>query len=420
MVGMAIVAAVGAGGAVSVNNQAASASDLTVSTAADCTIPASLVPHVDAAYGFLDDRVGEYGGGDALRLPRSYVGGHLGGLGFTSSFVYDDALVVLASLARGGADDVARAVAVGSTLAYAQEHDPIGDGRIRNSYQPDPFLAPDGSIVIGSSTASTGNQAWVGMAWVRLYQATGNPRYLNSAHRLALWIDQTQSSNDGTAGYRGGRTDANVPILWKSTEHNLDIAAFFRLLAGATGQADWLVHADRAVDFVHAMRSDDGFFYTGVTDDGTTVNRTPVPLDAQAWTYLATGDAVDGAALDWAHTALAATDGAISGVSVSTADTSRVWLEGTAQLSLALRERAGAGDAARADALDGSLWLAQASAPNADGRGIVAASSDGLDSGFGDLVYASLHTGTTAWALLAALRVNPFDAAAPARSSLCG
>ncbi|MET0976359.1 MAG: hypothetical protein ABWX82_11880, partial [Leifsonia sp.] len=406
---------------VSMDNGSAAADrlDPVSSSTATCALPAALLPKVDAAYGFLDDRVGEYGAGDSLRLPRSYVGGHLGSIGFTSSFVYDDALVVLASLARGGQADLDRAVAVGNALAWAQENDPQADGRIRNSYQPDPFVSPGGAPVIGSATASTGNQAWVGMAWVRLYQATGNARYLNSAHRMALWIEQTQSSSTGVPGYRGGRTDADGAILWKSTEHNLDVAAFFRLLAGATGQTDWLVHADRAIAFVHAMRSDAGYFYTGVTDDGATVNRTPVPLDAQAWTFLSTKRADDGLALDWAHTTLAATDGVLTGVSVSTADTSRVWLEGTAQLALAVRQRGGPGDAARADVLDATLWRAQAVAPNADGRGIVASSSDGLDSGFGDLVYASLHTGTTAWALFAALQVNPFDTAAPARSSLC-
>ena len=38
----------------------------------------------------------------------------------------------------------------------------------------------------------------------------------------------------------------------------------------------------------------------------------------------------------------------------------------------------------------------------------VATSTYGLDSGFGDLYYASLHTGATAWYLLAAAGDNPF------------
>ena len=39
----------------------------------------------------------------------------------------------------------------------------------------------------------------------------------------------------------------------------------------------------------------------------------------------------------------------------------------------------------------------------------MATSTDGLDSGFGDLYYASLHTGATAWYLLAAAGDNPFS-----------
>jgi len=55
-----------------------------------------------------------------------------------------------------------------------------------------------------------------------------------------------------------------------------------------------------------------------------------------------------------------------------------------------------------------SVARSQATAATGDGRGIVAASSDGLDSGFGGRLYASMHTAATAWAVLAAMRTNPF------------
>jgi hypothetical protein len=38
----------------------------------------------------------------------------------------------------------------------------------------------------------------------------------------------------------------------------------------------------------------------------------------------------------------------------------------------------------------------------------VSASSDGLDTGYGDYYYANLHTGATAWYILAAAPANPF------------
>jgi hypothetical protein len=55
-----------------------------------------------------------------------------------------------------------------------------------------------------------------------------------------------------------------------------------------------------------------------------------------------------------------------------------------------------------------NIQKAQATAANGDRQGVVAASSDGLDTGFGDLYYASLHTGATAWYLMAAKGYNPF------------
>jgi hypothetical protein len=105
---------------------------------------------------------------------------------------------------------------------------------------------------------------------------------------------------------------------------------------------------------------------------------------------------------------LAASDGGFTGIGFSNTDTSKVWFEGTAHLVAALNARRGPGDQARISTYLASLRSAQLTAPNADGKGIVAASSDGLDTGFGDLYYASLHTGATAWYLLAATGVNPF------------
>ena len=95
--------------------------------------------------------------------------------------------------------------------------------------------------------------------------------------------------------------------------------------------------------------------------------------------------------------------------SISHVDTSKVWFEGSGHLALALKLRNGAGDADRAEALLSSIRLGQRDAANGDGKGIVATSTDGLDSGFGDLYYASLHTGATAWYLLAAAGDNPFS-----------
>jgi hypothetical protein len=362
------------------------------------------------AYAFLQARMDQRATGSVLRVPQSYTGGPEGAAGFVSSFAYDDAIVILAWIARGTTSDLQHATVLGDALLHAQAHDPIGDGRTRASYQPDPFITADGTPYIGSPAANTGNQAWVGMALARLGRATGQSRFLAGAVRLGEWIRTTTlDTTRAPYGYTGGRDGSDVPYAFKSTEHAIDVLAFFNMLATLTGDAAWTSRAATASSFVAAMRdASDGHLWTGTDVDGTTVNRSPVPGDVQNWAYLATGSSAYSPAVTWVITQLAATDGGFAGSSYSSADRSKVWFEGTAHLALAVRARGATGDPARYADLMATLERAQATAPRADGRGIVAASSDGLVTGFGDVYNASLHTGATAWYLLAALGWNPF------------
>jgi hypothetical protein len=364
---------------------------------------------VERAYEFLDARVDEFCDGAGRCLPRSYQGGFFTtpSWDFTPSFVYDDALVVIAYTARGLPDDLRRARTIGDTLLFVQENDPIGDGRTRASYEPHGIRQR--RVEITGPGTFTGNQAWVGMALTRLFHATGDARYLDGALRTAQWI-QTNTADTVRApyGYTGGQTDDGTSLTWKSTEHNSDVAGFFTQLAQLTDDPVWAERAAVATSFVTAMQSADGHVDTGTLLDGSTVNTHPIPLDAQTWSSLGTGDRRYGAALDWTLANLIATDGQYQGPSISDTDVSKVWFEGSGHLALALRLRDEAGDADRAESLIASIRLAQRDAPNGDGKGIVATSNDGLDSGFGDLYYASLHTGTTAWYLLAAAADNPF------------
>ncbi|MFD7057390.1 Tat pathway signal sequence domain protein [Streptomyces mirabilis] len=362
------------------------------------------------AYAFLAARFDQYGTGTTLRVPQSYTGGYFATIGFVSSFTYDNALVILAWLASGTSANIQRATVLGDTLLYAQAHDPIGDGRTRASYQPDSFTTLTGSLDIGSPAANTGNQAWTGIALARLYQVTGLSRFLQGAVSLANWIHTT--TWDGTKaphGYTGGRDGDNVAYTFKATEHNIDTGAFFTMLGTLTGVSTWTTRAQAAYAFVAAMQNTStGYVYTGTATDGVTVNPSPVPEDVQTWAYLATGDVRYSPSVTWVLSTLAASDAGFGGCSYSTADTSKVWFEGTAHLALAVRARGATGDPARYTTLIGDIESAQSGAANGDGQGIVAASSDGLLTGFGDTYYASLHTGATAWYLLAAAGYNPF------------
>lgn len=364
---------------------------------------------VALAYEFLDARVDQFCDGAGRCLPRSYEGGFFTtpSWDFTPSFVYDDALVIIAYTARGLPDDIRRARTIGDALLFVQENDPIGDGRTRASYEPHGIR--QGRVEITGPGSFTGNQAWVGMALTRLAHTTGDPRYLEGALRVGQWIqDNTADMARAPHGYTGGQLEDGTSLTWKSTEHNSDVAGFFTQLAQLTGDAVWADRAAVAAGFVAAMQSADGHVNTGTGLDGSTINTRPIPLDAQTWSSLATGDPRYGAALDWTLENLIATDGAYTGPSISEVDVSKAWFEGSGHLALALRLRDGAGDAETAQTLLDSIRLAQRDAPNGDGKGIVATSNDGLDSGFGDLYYASLHTGATAWYLLASAEDNPF------------
>ena len=368
----------------------------------------------DLAYDYLDLRMDEYGTGSAPRLPRSYYGGYFATLPteFVSSFAYDDSLMVLAWLARRRRGDVQRATALGDALLSLQAADPIGDGRTRASYQPDtfPVATPPRPIDIGSPAAYTGNQSWVGMAFCRLYTVTRQRRFLDGALRLGTWIE-TNARDDvrQPAGYTGGRNGDDQPITYKSTEHNIDVTGFFTQLAQLTGDRTWARRAALAESFVRAMQDGtDGHLWTGTDPDGTTINRTPIPEDVQTWAYLATLDRRYSASVTWVLDHLTAHDGPYTGPSFSDTDVSKVWFEGSGHLALALEARGARGDRARAAQILDSVQLAQRTEPNGDGKGIVSASSDGLDTGFGDLYYASLHTGATAWYLLAVTGSNPY------------
>ncbi len=81
--------------------------------------------------------------------------------------------------------------------------------------------------------------------------------------------------------------------------------------------------------------------------------------------------------------------------------------EGTAHLADALELRGAPGDAAQAATYLSGIQYAQNNGPNNDGLGIIAASAKLSDCG-GDYYFPSLHTGATAWYVMAALTVNPF------------
>ena len=392
------------------------------------------------------------------RIPQSYAD-ELGL--FSTAFIYDTALAVCAAL-TDGRRGVALARTIGDGILYAQDHDPtLADGRLRQGYntgpyvfydgnpQPDGFVRADGTVNVGSQFGflgtAVGDMAWPGIALVQLFRRTGERRYLAGAVRIGEWILTRATSPGSLGGFNFGVTAADASIPNVSTEHNIDCVSFFGQLHRATGQARWRDAAARARGFVDRMWSpENGCFFTG-SNDGATINRTPLPLDPQTWSWLALRDRRYAGALDWAARELATTDSAavpnsqvpagvsISGVTFSTASLASdavyngltvnrqgVWLEGTAQLATSLADRGGRGDRAAARRLLTQTEIAAdqlgfGSTPGTPqhvggtalaGGGVVAASSP-IDSGFGFGYFRVQHVGATAWYLMAAARSNP-------------
>ncbi|MFJ8196945.1 Tat pathway signal sequence domain protein [Streptomyces sp. NPDC096152] len=409
-------------------------------------------------YVFLDAAMDAYPEHGTTRLAQSYT--DQAGL-FSTAFTYDNALAVLAYLAQPGHAARARAMALGDALLYAQTHDPQhDDGRLRQAYnvgpyvyydgspQPDGFVRADGTVNIGTQFGFTGtavgDMAWAGIALAALADRTGADRFLSSAVRIGEWVEANARTDQPLGGYKFGVDGSGAKLPYSATEHNIDLTALFGRLARLTGERVWLERRARAEAFVHRMwDATGGFFYTG-TNDGVTVNTSPVPEDTQTWSYLTLRERRHAGSLDWACAHLRVTDTAdrpnstvpagqsYEGVTFSSAslvadesapiapyqprpDRNGVWFEGTAHLALALRERAQPGDARRAARLLDSLEQAQDRLGQGqtvggralpEGSGVVSASSP-LDTGFGFGYYPYRHTGATAWYLMAIARANP-------------
>lgn len=361
---------------------------------------------VARACKFLRLMMDKYATGSTTRLVQSFDGGPLKGL--TDAFVYDDALFVDAILAQGNSGDLARAKVVGNAFLYVQAHDKAADGRLRGSYAPKPLKKPR-DVIVGDNATDDGNMAWVGQALVRLYAKTSDSTYLNGALRIARWLQANTYDTRGAGGYTGGYTGYGAKIEWKSTEHNIDIYAFFTMLATESGQSEWTARAAWAKQFVASMwYARAGRFFVGTLNDGVTPNKSFKPEDVNSWSYLAFQNPAWAAAPSWDVTNLAVSKGGFSGVSFCSGDRSGVWFEGTGHLAEALDLRNGSGDRTQAQKYIGDVAHAQMKGPNADGLGIIAASKNGLRDCDGDRYFASLHVGATAWYVLAVNQSNPF------------
>jgi hypothetical protein len=327
------------------------------------------------------------------------------------AFLYDNAA---AALALTGCGDAARAARIGDAILAALEHDRFWkDGRLRNGYlagavanpvklggwQEKDHWAEDGY----QAGSDTGNQAWAMLALLGLHQAGAGDKYLRGALRIAAYVEKSFAAPGFTGGTFGGepKPQANT---WKSTEHNIDLAAAFARLADATHDPHWMLRAAQARALVAAMWDRRcTCFAAGTGLDGKTPNRF-LALDAQLWPLLALpgGAGRYGAALTTAHTKMMVR----GGFTYSEAGKA-VWTEGTAQAALL---------AALMHQPQQATRLLAAVERNRTPDGSYFAADRQTDTGFrldtdpaqARTYFHMPHLGALAWAALAQRQFNPF------------
>ena len=327
------------------------------------------------------------------------------------AFLYDNAA---AALALAGCGDIAHAARIGDAILAALDHDRFWkDGRLRNGYMAGPPANPVklGGWQEGANWAEdgyqagsdTGNLAWAMLGLLGLHRAGAGDQYLRGALRLAAYVEKSFAAPGFSGGTFGGepKPQANT---WKSTEHNIDLAAAFARLADATHNPHWTMRAAQARALVAAMWDKHcNCFAAGTGLDGKTPNRF-LALDAQLWPLLALrgGVAHYGAALTTARTRMMVGDGF-----TYSAAGKAVWTEGTAQAALLAALMGQPQLAAR--------LLAAVERNKAPDGGYFAADRD-TDTGFrldtepaqARRYFHLPHLGALAWAALAQRRFNPF------------
>ena len=328
-----------------------------------------------------------------------------------AAFLYDNAAT---AIALTGCGQPLQARRIGEAMRLALEHDRFWhDGRLRNGYLAGTVRAATPIRLAGwwdsrsrswleddyQSGSDSGNLAWAVLALLTLEAPDG--RYVDAALRIARWLE-TRRDRRGAGGFTGGSAGSEAaprPQLWKSTEHNVDLAAAFARLAAASSDPHWDGLSREAATFVAAMWDDtQAAFAAGTVEDGVTLNALRA-LDAQVWPLLALPGAIRRYGPVLTRTVPLLRAGAQQDPGFSYGEAGRgLWTEGTAQVAL-LGRLSGRPELVMPAALE--------AARAADG-GYFATTQAALPTGFGTSYLHLEHLGALAWVALAEQRFDPF------------
>lgn len=349
-----------------------------------------------------------------------------------TSYVYDNALALLSFLARKNEEDLIRAKILADSFVFALENDrTYSDGRLRNAYMSGDLFDPvPGTAKLPgwwdintqawfedefNVSIHTGNMAWAMLALLSFYEMQGGDIYLEAVKKMGDWVERETRDERGSGGYTGGyegweQTDSNPTppqkLLYKATEHNIDLYPAFLRLYNLTNEQKWYERSEHAKNFVESMwDSEAGHFWTGTLEDGITINKTNIPVDIQAWAVMAMQpEVIYNSGINWAESNCLIEKDGFEGFDFND-DLDGIWFEGTSQMAVGYQL---IGELDKSDKYIAELRKAQTSATNANGKGLVAASHDNVTTGFDWEYFSRLHIGATAWFIFAEMKYNPY------------
>jgi len=339
------------------------------------------------------------------------------------AFTYDNALALIAFLSRGNEEDIKRAKIIADSFLYAQENDRFfKDGRLRNAYQSGDLIdlktkkakLPgwwdekkkmwfEDKEFVGTHT---GNIAWAMISLISFYEFTKEEKYLKSVEKLGEWVLMNCKDERGSGGYTGGYIGwepKQEKLLWKSTEHNLDLYVAFERLYKNTKNDKWKEASGYAKKFLESVHNkEEGFFWTGTKEDGISINKDVIPLDVQVWGLLALREkerfTKNIRKAEKNFYVYSCPICKVDGFDFND-DKDGVWYEGTAQMAV------GYNFLGEEENYKKTLYMLQKGIKR---DGLYASCHNGISTGFNWKYYKRLHIGAASWAIFAYLKVNPY------------
>ncbi|KAL0482998.1 hypothetical protein AKO1_014897 [Acrasis kona] len=367
--------------------------------------------------------------------------------------IYDNALAAIFMI-NAGRLDIAKKIC--DTFVLLVSLDQIGDGRLRAAYSVNNPINREfvnnqyityGPNVVDTSI-TTGSMAYLVIALTRFYVHTKDYKYLKTAIKVASHINNNLKYDSEYGGFTGGYTQSSltdVPLTWRSVEHNIAVWGAARMLFGLTSDVTWSDMMTSSQTYVQkCFNSNEGVYNVGSQPSVPPVDTDKtdfITADAQTLSALSGIDQDDTrrkSSLDYVMNNLFKTESQVDDVTGNTINYdgilysnqgSSIQFEQVAIAAMAYQSMGQQLSSTDSDTSNKYLDMAkkltlsilnnQQYALNGDGQGIVVSiNQNGAKVWNGDdlkgeswTYYPVLHTASSAWAGLAMYHVlmnDPF------------